>query len=57
MPDGDPEALELMAARLEVAAAGVADLGNSTRQVTGSIRPARTGLGTPPTRLRLSLRT
>lgn len=38
MPDGDPEALELMAARLEVAAAGVADLGNSTRQVTGSIR-------------------
>lgn len=38
MPGGDPEALELMAARLEVAAAGVADLGNSTRQVTGSIR-------------------
>jgi uncharacterized protein YukE len=38
MPGGDPEALELMAARLEVAAAGVADLGNSTRQVIGSIR-------------------
>jgi uncharacterized protein YukE len=38
VPGGDPEALELLAARLEVAAAGVADLGSSTRQVTGSIR-------------------
>jgi len=37
IPGGDPEALELSAARLEVAAAGVADLGNSTHQVTCSI--------------------
>jgi uncharacterized protein YukE len=38
MPAGDPAALELQAARLEVAAAGVGDLGIGTRQVAGSIR-------------------
>jgi uncharacterized protein YukE len=38
MPGGDPEALEAQAARLEVAATGVADLSDGARQVTGSIR-------------------
>jgi uncharacterized protein YukE len=38
MPGGDPGALELQAARLEVAAAGVGDLSVTTGKVTGSIR-------------------
>ena len=38
MPGGDPGLLEQLAARLEAAAAGVAGLGTSTRQVTGLIR-------------------
>lgn len=38
MPGGDPAVLEQLATRLEAAAAGIANLGGSTRQVTTSIR-------------------
>lgn len=38
MPGGDPGLLEQLAARLEAIAEGTANLGTSTRQVTGSIR-------------------
>ncbi len=37
MPGGDPGLLEQLAARLEAIAEGAANLGTSTRQVTGSI--------------------
>ena len=40
MPAGDPGVLEELAARLDAAARGSADLGAGTRQVTASIRSA-----------------
>lgn len=45
MPGGDPAVLEALATRLDAAAAGIANLGGSTGQVTTSIRSGASWTG------------